>query len=243
MQIESIHRFPVKSMAGETLPRAWLMHDGLVGDRAHALYAPGRNRRFPWYTGRQHPPLVRHAARYPDPPVPRHTEASRPLGPEAAALDVAVTSPEGLTVELDDPMFLAALPGPDGEALEALRDARGFPDAAPVSLLGNATVAALGEALGMALTPERFRMNLMLDGLEAFGEGALVGRRLRVGGAVLEVTEGCERCKMITIDPSDASLAPQVLKHVLERHGGVVGLYASVVQEGEVAAGDAVEVA
>ena len=51
-----IWRYPVKSMAGESLPRAEVSWQGLAGDRRWAFIRPGIPRSgFSWLTIRQQP--------------------------------------------------------------------------------------------------------------------------------------------------------------------------------------------
>ena len=46
------------------------------------------------------------------------------------------------------------------------------------------------------------------------------------------------RCKMITLDPVDGHASPEVLQTVAKAHEGRVGVYAAVLVEGMVNAGD-----
>jgi uncharacterized protein YcbX len=72
-----------------------------------------------------------------------------------------------------------------------------------------------------------------------FGENAWVGRSLRVGDKVeLAVTERDPRCKMITLDPDTGQPSPEVIRRLTEAHDGMAGVYAAVVVEGLVKAGD-----
>jgi uncharacterized protein YcbX len=74
-----------------------------------------------------------------------------------------------------------------------------------------------------------------------FGEGDWVGRRLRIGAkAELAVMERDPRCKMITLDPDTAQANPEVMQCVARRHDGMAGVYAVVLVEGAIRAGDAI---
>ncbi len=50
------------------------------------------------------------------------------------------------------------------------------------------------------------------------------------------------RCKMITLDPVTAIQNPEVLRRVTQAHDGMAGVYAAVLVEGTIRAGDSVEV-
>jgi MOSC domain-containing protein YiiM len=84
------------------------------------------------------------------------------------------------------------------------------------------------------LEPGTFGENLTLEGLDA--SGAVVGERWRVGTALLEVTGPRLPCWKLGVKMGD----PRFVK----RFGGAMrlGAYLRVVEEGEVAAGDAAEV-
>ena len=48
------------------------------------------------------------------------------------------------------------------------------------------------------------------------------------------------RCKSITIDPDTAETQPRILRHIARKHDGFAGVYAAVLIEGVVRAGDSV---
>ncbi|MFO1140993.1 MAG: MOSC domain-containing protein [Amaricoccus sp.] len=109
-----------------------------------------------------------------------------------------------------------------------------------VSVLNRASLDALGERLGMELAMERFRGNVWLEGLAPFEEFALVGRKLRVGGAVLAVREPITRCVATGVDPATGVSNADTLG-ALEAGWGHrdFGAYGEVVEGGRVAVGDA----
>ena len=108
-----------------------------------------------------------------------------------------------------------------------------------IAVLNRASLAALGDRLGMALAMERFRGNLWLDGLDPFAEFDLVGRDVRVGGAVLRVRERITRCKATTVDPATGVSDADTLGALVAGWGHQdFGVYAEVVEGGPVAVGD-----
>lgn len=245
--IESVWRYPVKSMRGEAVDEIFVGHTGLIGDRLYAIHSDSRAERFPWFTGRQYPDLVRHTARYRARSAtlaPINPDASHPNLPGDEAFDVEIETPEGIRKPFDE-LFLAELPAKDGETLSIAYSPRNYVDVAPVSLLSLQTVAQLGEEMGAPLDKLRFRANLHIDWGEpgGFREDLLVGKTVRIGETVeLAILERDDRCKMITIDPETSREMPELLKHVLAAHEGCVGVYASVLREGMVKPGNAVTV-
>src|SRR5262249_549491 len=56
--VETICRYPVKSMAGEDVAQAFVGFAGLMGDRAFAFVRTPGPKGFPWHTGREQEDLV-----------------------------------------------------------------------------------------------------------------------------------------------------------------------------------------
>jgi hypothetical protein len=172
---------------------------------------------------------------------------------DEAAGRVTLSHPrsEPITVDPDDPgdaarliAWVSPLSNP-GRARPAfvVRADRGMTDSdfASVSVLNGASLAALGDRLGKPLAMERFRGNLWLEGLEPFAEFDLVGREIRVGGAVLGVRQAITRCKATTVDPATGVGDADTLGALRAGWGHEdFGVYAEVVEGGRVALGDAV---
>ncbi len=109
-----------------------------------------------------------------------------------------------------------------------------------VSLLNLASVADLERVARQPVDPRRFRMNFWLEGLAPWAERDWVGRRLRLGGALLEVSEETVRCAATAVNPETAQRDLNVPRLLQGGFGHLCqGLYAVVREGGEVAAGDA----
>lgn len=114
--------------------------------------------------------------------------------------------------------------------------------AAHLSIINLATLEALAEAGGNPVDPRRFRGNLYLEGLPAWGELDLLGRRIRIGDATLEVFQPTDRCRATTIDPVTGVSDLNVPALLASSFGHMFcGLYARVVDGGAIAAGDELE--
>jgi uncharacterized protein YcbX len=122
-------------------------------------------------------------------------------------------------------------------------DAMG-PGDQPLSLVSEATVAALAPALGGAVPDaRRFRMNVTIGGVEPWQEHAWAGRELAVGGARVRGVEPVPRCVVTTLDPASGRRDVPVLKALVELRGkaGVhLGLWCEVTSPGRIALGDPV---
>ncbi|WP_244524645.1 MOSC N-terminal beta barrel domain-containing protein [Trujillonella endophytica] len=176
-RVEQIAVYPVKSLAGRTVPAARVEVEGLRGDRAYAVVDAATGERV--------------AAR------------TSPRLREVVATGDADADSATLTAVLGRPVRLA--PSAGGPQV----------DAAAVHLVSRQAVdrAAAGE-VPVGCSAEDPRANLLLELAADDGdERTWVGRRLRVGEALLRVTR-------------------------LPRH--CLGVYAEVLEPGEVAVGDPV---
>jgi uncharacterized protein YcbX len=232
--VQSIHRYPVKSMRGEDMPAVQLRWTGFDGDRQYAFYRAGDKTRFPWLTGREVPDLVRHVPLYVDPANPRGS-AVRVRTPDGAELDV---TSEELRLRLSD----AA-----GEEVRLLQVGRGTFDSMPVSVITTTTGATLDRSFGSPLGLGRFRANVIVaphpgsaasetdwfNGALVFGDGST---RLRVNRPI-------ERCAFITIDPQTAAKDVSVLRMVAQQFNNEVGAYCTTEAVGPIAVGDRVRFA
>jgi uncharacterized protein YcbX len=111
-----------------------------------------------------------------------------------------------------------------------------------LSIIGTASNAELSERLGVELSIHRWRANLWLDGLAPFEEFDLLGKKLRLGGAILEVAERITRCKATTVNPATGQADADTLKALRDGWGHQdFGIYATVVQSGKITRGDRLE--
>ena len=256
-QVESVWRYPVKSMRGEELPAIFAGYSGVYGDRLYAFKSSAAPAGFPFFTGRERHEMLlyRPRFRYPDraavPPNLEEAEALspmlNPIGADPADLAVDVETPTGEVVAVDDAALLRRLSegAGDGFSLTLLRSDRSLTDCRPISLFSLQTVRQLGEEVGAALDKRRFRANVYLDlgAAEGFSENGLVGRRLRIGSkVVVAVGDRDPRCQMITLDPETAAPNPGILRNVARVHDGTAGVYGAVLAEGVIRSGDPVEI-
>src|SRR5215208_3639235 len=56
--LETVCRYPVKSMAGEEIKEAFVGYSGMMGDRVYAFVRPDGPKGFPWHTGREQKDLL-----------------------------------------------------------------------------------------------------------------------------------------------------------------------------------------
>ena len=233
--VESLWRYPVKSMRGEELDEIFVGAAGVRGDRVFAFQSSTAQPDFPYFTGREQ----RHMLLY----RPRLRDLETPAGHRFGC---DVETPAGETLAIDHPALINRLrDGVDTAAkVTLMRSERALADCHPVSIISVQTARQLADETGLPTDKRRFRANIYLDipGGAGFAENAFVGQSLRIGReVVLSVVERDVRCAMITIDPDTAAKTPALLKQVGQAHEGAAGIYASVLAEGRIRKGDAVE--
>ena len=174
---------------------------------------------------------------------------------ETTTLTVYRKGKQVTQARLADPMgrvtlsqFFAAFLGDDAKGTPKVVDAgdRTLSDQRKprISLINRATVRDLERVTGRLVDPIRFRGNLYLDDLPAWAERDWVGRELTVGGARLRVVEEIDRCAATEVDPATGERDMPVLKSLQRGFGHVtLGIYAEVIEDGEIAVGDTVELA
>jgi uncharacterized protein YcbX len=263
--VAALWRYPVKSMRGEELESAEVTGRGLLGDRAYALVDVETGKVVSAKNPRKWPNMLDFRSAFVAPPA--HP------GPMPPA---RITTPEGATIDTDDPGFDDRLSGLVGRRVRLASSAGDAPriegywpdydwlespdavfevklppgtffDAAVVHLLTTATLESL-HALspGSRFEIPRFRPNIVValsDGAEGFPEDAWAGRTLRIGDEVrLAISEPCPRCVMTTVSQGDLPKDPDVLRTIVQRNAGNVGVLASVLRGGRIRRGDAVVV-
>ena len=237
-RVAALWRYPVKSMAAEELDGAEVSWHGLAGDRRWAFIRDGQVRSgFPWLTIRELPELAHYR--------PRFTEPDRPN-----ASPTRVCTPSGAELDAADPALAAEL----GAGVRVIKQNRGVFDTMPLSLVTTQALTSLGRLAGAEVAAGRFRPNILVDasavdapGAHApgrdFPEDAWVGRVLRIGGLRMRVDQRDQRCVIVTVDPVTLRRDPAILRAIARERDTRFGVYGSTVEPGQVAVGDAVELA
>jgi uncharacterized protein YcbX len=225
--VRELRRYPVKSMAAESLQSSSVSWHGFAGDRRWAFVRPGLERSgFPWLTIRENPDLWRHQPRFTN---PADVESSTTI----------VRTPDGAELEVTEPQLAQRL----GEGVRVMKVYSGVFDTFPLSLLTVQSVDGLSNLVGQTLAPLRFRPNFLIDASEAepFPEERWAGAVLRIGSLGCRLDRRDKRCMMVNIDPADpASTNPAVLRAIAKERDACFGMYGTTVEPGEVSVGDSV---
>jgi uncharacterized protein YcbX len=253
-KVDSVWRYPVKSMRGEELDEAFAGFSGIYGDRLFAFRSSASPKGFPYFTAREQRRLLQYRPhfRYPDKaarPI-NLTEAesmgANPLSADPAELMVDIQTPAGKTLAIDDPDLIDMLRADIDEKhqLILMRSERAMTDCRPVSIFSLQSARQLGDETGTPIDKRRFRANVYADlkSDKGFAENEFVGRSLRIGPkVVVMILERDPRCVMITLDPDTGEKTPAILKKVAQAHDGMAGVYGAVMVEGMLHKGDPVE--
>jgi len=244
MQVQQIWRFPVKSMQGERLTEAMIGPAGIEGDRGWALLDVESGKHL---TARRSPELLFASARLAGPTVADGVRITLPNGTET-------DSDHTLSDWLGRPVRLQAASDDVEGHFETQADetetgdwftwdgpSNSFHDS------GRAQISLVSASAFGDWDRRRFRINVVLD---ESGDVDLVGQRIGLGGAEVEVLKQIDRCVMTT-RPQPAFEDAQGSEPAIERDLDVLrtinrdfatflGVGANTVTPGAVAVGDAV---
>jgi len=221
MHVAALHRYPVKSLQGQSVPSAMVEPHGLAGDRRW-MVIDGAGR---FVTRRERPHMariealptpegivLRHAGRelpvpFPDERAP-HAEVTiwrdrvpaRLATAEASALLSGALGVDVRLAYLADP---ALRPVDPAHAVPG--DRVSFADGYPMLLTGEGSLGALNVHLAVPVTMRRFRPNIVIGGAAPWAEDEW--RRVRIGTVVFRVVKPCSRCVIVTQDPDSGETA------------------------------------
>ncbi len=214
-RLDALNTFPIKSCRGIASTQAALLATGLADDRHWMLVRP--NGRF--VTQRELPRLSLVTPSLTDTQLIVNAPGLPALVVDRTAsgvsLPVTIWKFSGRGVDCGDAAaawFSRAADTPlrlvvfdETVPRDCDRDWTGeaaarteFSDGFPVLVLSRASVAELNSRLPSPLPMERFRPNIVLDGIGAYDEDRIA--ELRSGGVVLRLVKPCTRCAITTTD-------------------------------------------
>ena len=236
--LSEITLYPIKSCAGMPLQEATLTREGLMADHIYdrEWMVVDENGRF--LSQREHPRMALIVPRLKAQTLELHAPGMAPLEIDRGLPDpdqaprrmVQVWDDQVLAYDCDDATaawFSAALGVPcrlvrfhaHAERKVSEKWTKGVPattlfsDGYPVLVAGSASLADLNEKLlaaGRAAIPmNRFRPNLVIQGLEAFEED--YAESYQLGEVLLRPVKPCPRCPMPSIDQDTGEFGPDPL--------------------------------
>ena len=216
-RLASIAIYPVKACRATALQAVQLGDHGLEGDREWMVIRPdGR-----FLSQRSHPALARVVPTLTPSGVRLACEGRASLAVDSAAVlagaplevqvwddrlvacDAGAAAADWLSEVIGTPARLVRVAS--GHGRRADHDYVGerevpvaFADGFPLLVCSLSSLAELNRRLPAAVPMERFRPNLVLDGLPAFAEDGI--GTLRLGVVVLTLVKPCARCSVPGID-------------------------------------------
>jgi hypothetical protein len=228
--VEAIFRYPVKSMAGESLEAANLGWHGLEDDRRLAFRRMNHHSDFPWLSASALPDLLRYSPH-------RHEDGAR------SGLPTHIRTPEGEAMPVFSDDLANDVARRHGAPVQMMQLKNGVFDDACISVIASETVREIARLAGQTPDARRFRPNIVVRLLRPlpFQENEWLGNVLSFGegeGApAIAVTTHDVRCSMINLDPDSARPAPEMLKAVVRVNQNNAGIYGAVTRIGLLAVG------
>jgi hypothetical protein len=217
MRLAAIAIYPVKACRATQLQQATLGRHGLAGDREWMVIRPdGR-----FLSQRSHPLLARVVPTLTPAGLRLACEAREVLSVDRdavlagaplevrvwddtlAACDAGDVAADWVSAAIGTPARLVRVADRHGRCAD--RDYVGehevpvaFADGFPLLVCSASSLAVLNDRLPVPVPMERFRPNLVLEGLPAFAEDGI--RLLRIGSITLTLVKPCARCSVPGID-------------------------------------------
>ena len=224
-RIQAIHRYPIKSMAGESLEQTQLGWSGIDGDRRFAFRRVADQGGFPWLTASKLQALLLYK------PIRKDTD-------DDSGLPTHVITPDGEELALHSNALRDDVIQRYGSEVELMHLKQGIFDEAPISLISSATSDKVTHDSQQPADIRRFRPNIVIDTpkSEPFTEDQWVGKTILFGktedSPAIHITLRDVRCMMINLDPDTAESDPKLLKTVVQLNQNCAGVYGTVIRPG-----------
>lgn len=218
--VQSLWRYPVKSMVGEQCNSLAINHRGVEGDRLYAIqdtkgkFGSGKNtRRFRRIDG-----LLSYKSFY---------QNNLPV----------IEFPDCRVMNGNTPEINSVLSKTLGQPVTLAKEQKiSHHDDSPIHILTTASLKWLKKALPNSEIDEtRFRPNLLLNVVgDTLVEHQWKGKKIRVGEVTLKITKLAERCIMTSCSQKNLPEDLQIFRHIINESNLMFGVYAKVITGGVV---------
>jgi uncharacterized protein YcbX len=247
MHVQSLWRYPVKSMQGESVEQLEVDVLGMAGDRRRAVVDAATGVSL---SAKRYAALLLCRAWTIEGQVmitlPDGTEFPADATSAAEALSVLVNRHVVIRMAHREHAvrheFPSQLPTGEGEPFIWEPGLEGFFDRAPLHLI---TTATLGEFSRLqpnsSFDVVRFRPNIVVETDETgFVENDWVGRDVRLGTVACHVLDTKPRCVMTTRPQGDLPRDSEVMKTIMQSNEGCGGIELRALEAGSLRHGDPV---
>lgn len=266
LKIVALHRYPVKSMMGEDLNACHITSKGVYGDRMFGVVDKETERLANAKNPKKWPTMFRHQSTYTEPVafskrLPS-VQITLPTGEivnsNDETIDAKLSKSFNRDVTLRSPSLTAI--EFEGYVPEEIKDFddRGetvfsresppdtFFDIGMVHIITTNTINALNKLIPESrIEARRFRPNIIIDvpNMEGFVEESWVDQTIQIGDDVqLKIMQPTKRCVMTTLAQGDLPNDMNVLKTLVKENDGNFGVYAEVIQPGQIKVDDKVSI-
>lgn len=225
--LADLHRFPVEPLGGEGPTEALVRGNGLAGDRLYDVCEEQGGEPLSVSVVSQ---LLLYSARCIENPGSGTGEAL-----------TRVKNPAGREFPVSDPELAADISRSLGRKVAIKR--RAVPgDAALLHLLSRGTLRLAERTYGGPLEQERLRANFLVEIAEgkAFAEDHWIGKKIRIGDALLEIVGPSKSCVVTAFRQDTPSGDLGMLSGLVQVHGGHLGVSARAVSGSRVRIADSV---
>ncbi|MBD1558771.1 MOSC domain-containing protein [Vibrio sp. S9_S30] len=258
--LSQINIFPVKSIGGIRLSKAWVEKQGLTFDRRFMVATMDGA----MVTARKYPNMVKvHAVlqsdglvlTYPRMPVLRlrYSDFERDELPTQVwsdnftALSTTQAANEWFSQILSTPVQLLFCGDQSNRVREKIQTNVSFADGYPLLVISEASLAELNKRSSESNSMDQFRTNLVVSDTEPFAEDGW--KKIKIGEVEFEAVKPCERCILTTVNTQtgEFNTSKEPLKTLstfrANEQGGVFfGQNLVAKNEGIIREGDVIEV-
>src|SRR5437899_11910869 len=171
--VDTLWRYPVKSMRGEKLNEAFVGFSGMYGDRVFAFRSSASPKGFPFLTAREQRKLLQYRPRFRYPEkaarpinlIEAESRNANPLLANLAELIADVETPAGKTLAIDDPALIEIVRTDIDQKhhVTLMQSQRAMTDCRPVSIFSLQSAQQLAEETGTPVDKRRLRANDYVD--------------------------------------------------------------------------------
>jgi uncharacterized protein YcbX len=224
-EVRGLNFYPIKSCRGTSLDVAMIGARGIVADRQWMVVDAENN----FLTQRELPRMAQvspqlgaslevSAPGMPPLRVPLDSAGDRTgvtvWSDQVEAVDEGSEAAGWLSRFLETPCRLVRIPSDIVRRADAEfsgpQDQVGFADGYSFLLTSHASLDDLNRRLPSALPMNRFRPNIVIDGVEPFEEDGW--KRIRIDGIEFSVVKPCARCAITTVDQQTAEKSKEPLR-------------------------------